>query len=131
MNYTVYLSAAPNPELTLGGGAGGATETGTVAEAPGGGGFLSGDSLIPIFLLYAGIIAVFWFVFIRPQRKQQKQMREMQSSLKTGDNIITSSGTYGTIVEVGEEIFVVEFGSPKSVRIPVAKAHVVALKDPK
>ena len=131
MNYSVFLAA--DPALTLGGGEA-ATETGTPAAAPaeaGGGGFFGGANMTTILLMYAAIIGGAWFLLIRPQRKQQKQMREMQAALKIGDNIITSSGTYGTIVEVGEETFVVEFGAPKSIRIPIAKGHVIGVKDPK
>ena len=133
MNYTIILTA--DPALTLGGGAT-ATETGAPAAAAapaetGGGGFFGGANMTTILLMYAAIIGVAWFLLIRPQRRQQKQMREMQAALKIGDNVITSSGTYGTIVEVGEETFVVEFGAPKSIRIPIAKGHVVGVRDPK
>ena len=127
----MFLTAA-NPELTLGGGAGQAAAAETAAPAPAAaGGIFGGANAMTMIMMYVAIIAVAWFLLIRPQRKQQKQMREMQAALKIGDNIITSSGTYGTIVEVGEETFVVEFGSPKSIRIPIAKGHVIAVKDPK
>jgi len=135
LNYTVFLTA--DPALTLGGDGGTAVvETGTAAAAPaegggGLGGFFGGANAMTIILMYAAIIAVAYFLLIRPQRRQQKQMREMQAALKTGDNVVTSSGTYGTIVEVGEETFVVEFGAPKSIRIPIAKGHVIGVKDPK
>ncbi|MCL2619126.1 MAG: preprotein translocase subunit YajC [Defluviitaleaceae bacterium] len=134
MNHTVILAA--DPALTLGGGGATGTEVGTAAAAPvenggGGGGFFGNVDLTTILLMYAAIIGMAWFLLIRPQRKQQKAMREMQEALKVGDNIVTSSGIYGTIVESGIETFTVEFGSPKSVRIPITKSHVVAVKEPK
>ena len=137
LNYSIILAQTTvDPGLALGqGGAGGTqavTETAVyVPVEAGGGGFFGDMNMMSLLLMYVAIIGVAWFLLIRPQRKQQKQMRELQEGLKTGDNIITSSGTYGTIVEVNEETFIVEFGSGKSVRIPIAKNHVVGLRDPK
>ena len=135
MNYTIFLTAAPaDPGLALGAGTG--TEAGTAADAPTpaaepAGGFFGGMNTLTLVVMYVAIISMAWFLLVRPQRKQQKQMREMQEAIKSGDNVITSSGLYGTVVEVNDETFMLEFGSGKSFRVPIAKNHVVGVRDPK
>jgi preprotein translocase subunit YajC len=51
--------------------------------------------LLPILLL-----VVFWFLLIVPQRKRDKEMRKRQAELKNGDQVITSAGIYGKIVNL-------------------------------
>ncbi|MGH7410812.1 MAG: preprotein translocase subunit YajC, partial [Candidatus Methylomirabilis sp.] len=67
---------------------------------PGGGGPGGGfTAFIPLLLMFA----VFYFLLIRPQQKKQRELRELLNSLKTGDQIVTSGGLYGTIIGFGED----------------------------
>ena len=67
---------------------------------PGGGGPGGGfTAFIPLLLMFA----VFYFLLIRPQQKKQRDLKEMLNSLKTGDQIVTSGGLYGTIIGFGED----------------------------
>ena len=59
--------------------------------------------LLPIFL----IIAVFYFLLIRPQQRRQKQLQETIASLKTGDRVITNGGIIGVITMVRESTFLI------------------------
>jgi preprotein translocase subunit YajC len=59
--------------------------------------------LLPIFL----IIAVFYFLLIRPQQKRQKQLQETIASLKIGDRVITTGGIIGVITTVRETSFLI------------------------
>jgi preprotein translocase subunit YajC len=59
--------------------------------------------LLPIFL----IIAVFYFLLIRPQQKRQKQLQETVASLKIGDRVITTGGIIGVITTVRETSFII------------------------
>ena len=59
--------------------------------------------LLPIFL----IIAVFYFLLIRPQQRRQKQLQETIASLKTGDRVITNGGIIGVITMVRETTFLI------------------------
>ena len=54
-------------------------------------------SLIGMFLPMILIVAVFYFLMIRPQRKKDKKVKEMLAGLKAGDRICTIGGIYGTI----------------------------------
>lgn len=53
------------------------------------------------------IFAVFYFMIIRPQQKRQKEHRSMIENLKKNDEIVTSGGVHGTIVNVKDKTFVV------------------------
>lgn len=66
-------------------------------QLPGGGGG-GYAALIPLLLMFV----VFYFLLIRPQQKKQREQREMFKSLKTGDQIVTVGGIYGTIVAIDE-----------------------------
>ena len=59
--------------------------------------------LLPIVL----IIAVFYFLLIRPQQKRQRQLQETVASLKTGDRVITTGGIIGVITTVRETSFLI------------------------
>jgi len=55
--------------------------------------------LFPIFLIFA----IFYFLLIRPQQKQQKKHREMISRLSKNDEVVTNGGIHGTVVNLDEE----------------------------
>lgn len=56
-------------------------------------------SLFPIILIFV----IFYFMLIRPQQKQQKQHRQLLKGLKKNDEVVTSGGIHGTIVNLDEE----------------------------
>ncbi len=67
------------------------------------------STLFPFILL----IVVFYFMIIRPQRKREKQTKEMLASLKVGDNITTIGGICGKIVRIRDDILTIEVGTDK------------------
>lgn len=72
-----------------------------------------------IFMIIA-MIAVFYFMLIRPENKRKKEAEQLRSSLKNGDNITTIGGITGTVVDVKEDRFVIETGADR-VRIELMK----------
>lgn len=66
------------------------------------------SSFLPMILLFV----VFYFILIRPQRKRDKENRDMLASLKVGDKITTIGGIVGTIVKIKDERIVIETGTP-------------------
>ncbi len=54
-------------------------------------------------LFFVGIFAMFYFLIIRPQQKQRKKHQEFIANLKKGDRVVTSSGIWGTVVEIGDK----------------------------
>ena len=70
------------------------------SQSSGGQGFII--QLLPLILIFV----VFYFLLIRPQQKRAKQHKEMVSSLKVGNQIITSGGMLAKIVRVDDENFI-------------------------
>ena len=73
---------------------------------------------------------VMYFLLIRPQKKQQRQMQALISTLATGDSVVTNGGFYGVVIDVMEDIVIVEFGNNKNCRIPMKKSAIVELEKP-
>jgi len=67
-----------------------------------------GGGLIMTFLPFVAIIAIFYFLIIRPQNKKRKETERMLSSLKKGDRIVTIGGLYGTIQSVKESTVIIK-----------------------
>ncbi|MEO0059543.1 MAG: hypothetical protein RLZZ312_1190 [Bacteroidota bacterium] len=65
------------------------------------------------FAPYIAMIAVFYFLMIRPQQKRAKTERDFEASLKVGDRIVTKSGIHAKISELAETTIVVETMSGK------------------
>ena len=65
------------------------------------------------FLPYVAMIAVFYFLMIRPQQNRAKKERAFESGLKAGDKIITKSGIHGKISELADATIVIETMSGK------------------
>lgn len=82
-----------------------------------------------VSLIYIGGLGLLlYFMLIRPQRKQQKKMNALLSTLAIGDSVVTASGFYGVVIDIMDEIVIVEFGNNKNCRIPMKKSAVVELE---
>ncbi len=77
--------------------------------AAGAGGANLGGLIVPIAFL-----AIFYIFAIRPQRKRQKEITEMRSSLRVGDEITTIGGFYGKITKIKDEVITIEVGSDRT-----------------
>lgn len=60
------------------------------------------------------LLAIFYFLVIRPQQKKNKQINEMRSSLRVGDEITTIGGIYGKITKIKDDMITVEVGADKT-----------------
>ena len=78
-------------------------------------------SLLLMVAWIAIIIGFMYFFMIRPQKKEQKKLQEMISSMEVGDYVLTTSGFYGSIIDITEDTVIVEFGNNKNCRIPMQK----------
>ena len=65
------------------------------------------------------MIAIMYFLMIRPQKKEQKRIAAMHASMEVGDSIVTTSGFYGVLLDITDEDVIVEFGNNKNCRIPM------------
>ena len=76
--------------------------------APQGGDGAATSNPLMTFLPFVAIIAIFYFLIIRPQNKKQKETQKMLSQLKKGDKIVTIGGIHGTIQTVKEQTIIVK-----------------------
>ncbi len=89
---------------------------------------MGGMGWITIVIYVVILGGVFYFIGIRPQKKQQKQQQALIESLAVGDSVLTTSGFYGVVIDVMDEVIVVEFGNNKNCRIPMKKTAVVEVE---
>ena len=73
-----------------------------------------GGNIWVTVIMIVGMIAVFYFLLFRPQKKQQKQEQEMRNSLEVGDEITTIGGIIGEIVSIKDETVTIETGKDRS-----------------
>ena len=74
-------------------------------------------SSLPTILFVLAIIAIFYFLIIRPQSKRRKEHRALTSSLSRGDEIITAGGIMGTILQVQDDWIQLEISKGTSLRL--------------
>ncbi len=78
-----------------------------------------GSGMSTIIMLVA-MVAIFYFMMIRPENKRKKEAEAMRSALKVGDKVTTIGGIVGTVVDIKEDKFVVETSADR-VRIEFQK----------
>lgn len=81
----------------------------------GGGGF---GAFVPLILMFA----IFYFLLIRPQQKKAKQHKQLLSSIKKGDRVVSSGGLHGVVTGLTEDVVTMEI-APK-VRVKVSRASI-------
>ncbi|MDD6182892.1 MAG: preprotein translocase subunit YajC [Lachnospiraceae bacterium] len=79
------------------------------------------------------IIVLFGFMYFflaRPQKKEQKRKEAMLAELAIGDTVLTTSGFYGTVIDVSDDMVIIEFGNNKNCRIPARREAISAVEKP-
>ena len=66
------------------------------------------------FVLIAVMLLFMWLVLIRPQKKKEKQQRDMRSSLEVGDGVTTIGGIVGRVVSIKDDTILIETGSDRT-----------------
>lgn len=81
-----------------------------------------------LIVVYAVIFGGFYFIFMRPQKKEQKRVQAMIADMEVGDTVLTTSGFYGVIIDISDSDVIVEFGSNRNCRIPMQKAAIAQVE---
>jgi preprotein translocase subunit YajC len=85
------------------------------------------SSIWVMLAFFVVIIALFYFVMVRPQQKRQKNHQAMMEELQRGDKVMTAGGIYGTIETISEDSIVIKVESGASLR--VARNSVVGRRE--
>jgi preprotein translocase subunit YajC len=74
------------------------------------------------FLPIVGMVAIFWFLIIRPQMRQQKAHREKIAAVKKGDQVVTAGGLLGKVIKVDDQYAEIEIA--QGVRVKAVKSTI-------
>ena len=78
---------------------------------------MSLNSPVVTILWFVVLIAIFWFLLLRPQRQEQKKRDEMIKSLHRGDRVVTMGGMHGTIVDLNDDTAILRIADRVEVTI--------------
>ncbi|MBI4409389.1 MAG: preprotein translocase subunit YajC [Gemmatimonadetes bacterium] len=81
-----------------------------------------GGAGIALLIQLGAFFAIFWFLFIRPQRQAAKRHREMLAALKRGDEVMTEGGIIGEVVHLKDDRVTIR--SAESTRLVVARQKI-------
>ncbi len=85
-----------------------------------------GPGLMANLILFGSIIAIFYFMIIRPQQKRQKERQKMMDGMKKGDRVVTAGGVHGTIAGMDEKTVLVQIADNVKVKVDKGSVTVVA-----
>ncbi|WP_434797567.1 preprotein translocase subunit YajC [Terrisporobacter vanillatitrophus] len=83
--------------------------------------------MIMSIVYMVALFAIFYFLFIRPQRKKEKQLDELRSSLEVGQMVTTIGGMLATVAKIEEEFVVLEVG-PNRTKMPFKKWAIASVE---
>lgn len=83
--------------------------------------------MIMSIVYMVALFAIFYFLFIRPQRKKEKQLDQLRSSLEVGQMVTTIGGMLATVAKIEEEFVVLEVG-PNRTKMPFKKWAIASVE---
>jgi preprotein translocase subunit YajC len=81
-------------------------------------------ALLPL----VAILALFWFMVIRPQQRRQKEVVRLQESIRVGQRVMMSSGVFGTVVSITDDRARLEIAP--GTQIEIARAAIAKVDEP-
>lgn len=85
-----------------------------------------GNATLIFLAQMVAIFAIFYFLLIRPQRKEQKRHEEMVDALKKGDDVVTAGGVIGTVIHAEPDRVTIR--TAESTRLVVEKARIARVR---
>jgi preprotein translocase subunit YajC len=98
----------------------------TTAPAPADGGGMS--SLATTLLFPIAMIAIFYFLLIRPQNQRAKKHKEMLGGMKKGDTVVTQGGIIGKIFKISDDEVTIDAG--EGVKFRIVRGMIVEVRNP-
>lgn len=87
-----------------------------------------GNAGLVLIVQFAAIIAIFWFLIIRPQRTQLKKHKELLAAIKKGDEVMTEGGIIGQVIHIADDRLTIR--TAESTRLVVARAKIARVSTP-
>ena len=72
------------------------------------------SAMLSMLITFVPLFAVFYFLIVRPQKKREKEEKEMRESISIGDEIVTIGGIIGLVVRQTDDTLVIETGGDRS-----------------
>jgi preprotein translocase subunit YajC len=84
---------------------------------------LPGGGMTAILIQVVPLVAIMYFLFILPQRREQKRHRELIASLKPGQEVVTTGGLVGEIIQIRDDLVTIKTGDARVVveRVRIAR----------
>jgi preprotein translocase subunit YajC len=85
-------------------------------------------TLMPMIIMWTAIIAIFYFLLIRPQKRAQQRHQEMVKGLKKGDEVMTDGGIIGQVLHLKEDRVLIR--TANDTRVEVARIKIARVFGP-
>lgn len=95
-----------------------------IAMAPPQGG-QGGGEMYSTLIMFGAIIAIFYFMIIRPQRKRTKEREALLSQIKKGDKVVTAGGVHAKVIAVEDKTLLIEIADNVKIKIERSSIAVV------
>lgn len=80
-------------------------------------------SILSLLIPIVAMIAIFYFLILRPEKKRTKQMNDMLDNLQVADEVVTTGGIIGRVVSIKEDTVLIETGSDRT-KIRILKSSI-------
>ena len=99
------------------------------AQAPAAGGAPKGgiDPTTQMIMMFGIIFLMFYFIILRPQKREQRKQEDMRNSIKKGDKVVTIGGVHGTVAGVDTTNNIVSVQVDRNVKIDFSKAAIATV----
>lgn len=87
-------------------------------------------SLMISIAYMVALFAIFYFLFVRPQKKKEKQLEQLRSGLEVGQMVTTIGGMLATVAKVEDEFVVLEVGANRT-KMPFKKWAIASVEEKK
>jgi preprotein translocase subunit YajC len=98
-----------------------------LAATPAPGGPQEQPSLIPTFVMFGLLLAIIYFLILRPQRRAEQERQSMQGRVKKNDHVLMSCGMKGIVTSVKDDEVTLKVDESNNVRIVFTKSSIAAI----
>lgn len=81
-------------------------------------------------IMIVALIAIFYFMMIRPQQKKQKEIKKFREGIKTGDRVITAGGIHGKVASIKDTTFTITIANDVNIKVDKGSVYPVGEEAP-